>query len=89
MTYTLQEKEPSTELNLLYSRIHEGISWLTSHDPTGAFHFWFQSGISPLAAMPAQTDERKAEYRTYHAARTLWERLWAKMRAMERKEGIQ
>ena len=66
-------------------RVEKGINWLTEHDPTGAFHLWFTSKITPYSPMPAQTPERIAQYRTYYAARVLWERLWL---AMEKEEKV-
>lgn len=81
----LHIEEPSPELADVYARVEKGIAWLTEHDPSGAFHLWFESKISPIAPMPAQSDDRRAEYAAYHQARTLFERLWRKMVALENR----
>lgn len=77
---------PSDELVAVYGRIEAGMAWLVEHDPTGSFHLWFESALTPLAPMPAQAPERRADWSAYHGARSLWERLWRKMVSLEKKE---
>lgn len=76
----------SDDLDELYARVENGIRWLTEHDPTGAFHFWFQSGITPASPMPAHDgiDDAKERYTAYHSARSHFEILWGRMVRLER-----
>jgi DNA polymerase III psi subunit len=71
------------QLQAVYDRVEKGIAWLTANDPTGAFHLWFQSGIQPFAAMPAQEEARREDYRKYHKNRTVFESLWRQMENLE------
>lgn len=73
------------ELDEIYIRVEKGIAWLTEHDPTGSFHFWFESGLTSLSPMPAQADTRREDWAAYYSARVIFERLWKKMTALEKK----
>lgn len=73
----------SAELDAVEERIEKGVAWLTEHDPTGAFHFWFESGISPHSTMPRATDKQKEGYRQYHKQRLLFKALWEQMERLE------
>lgn len=73
----------SPELEALQVRIGNGIAWLTEHDPTGAFHLWYEAGLTRLSPMPAQDEGRRAEWRAYYDARVTFERLWQEMETME------
>ena len=81
-------KDPSPQLQALYERVEKGIAWLTEHDPTGAFHLWYQGGLAPNSPMPAQDANRQADWRAYFAQRERWEGLWRQMHRLERQEGI-
>lgn len=74
-----------TEIDELEERVAKGIGWLSSHDPDGAFHFNFVSGILPRSPKPAWSPERIQAYTDYHKARTVWEQLYAKLDRAERK----
>ena len=67
-------------------RVARGIGWLIEHDPDGVFHFWFESGITARSPLPAQDENRKAEWERYWTQRTLWERLDAECRKLDGKE---
>lgn len=77
--------EPVSELDALVDRYASGIAWLSSHDPTGAFYVWFQSGILPHHPMPAQSEDRRADYKAWFEAFRLWLALDAKIERLERK----
>lgn len=76
----------SPELRGLWQRVAAGIAWLTEHDPAGAFHFWFQGGLTPSSAMPRQNDEAIEAWRRYYRQRRIWEELWKQMERLERTE---
>jgi hypothetical protein len=59
----------------LEARWVAGVEWLTAHDESGAFHFWYTAGIRPEHKKPVQSDERSRAYKVYYDARELWERL--------------
>lgn len=59
----------------LRERVAKGIDWLVAHDPSGAFHHWFEAGLSPLSPMPGQGEDRRKEWQEYHRQRTRWERM--------------
>lgn len=63
-------------------RIAKGITWLTDHDQSGAFHFWYESGIKPRDQKPSQPEERVRLYEEYYNARELWEKLWRRLQRM-------
>jgi len=68
------ESPAAMPLLKLQEKVGKGITWLTEHDPTGAFYLWFQSGILP-DAMPAQSAEVKEAYRAYRSAMAYWKSL--------------
>lgn len=79
----------SPELAEVYERIVKGIAWLVEHDPLGAFHFWFESGIGPRAPMPGMDrnhPETREKWVEYYTNRGLFEKLWAKMVRLEAAE---
>lgn len=78
----------SPELLAVEERVEKGIRWLVEHDPTGAFHLWFSSGLTPSSPMPAQAPERREEWAAYFKQRRIFEALWSTMVAMEKREGI-
>jgi hypothetical protein len=59
----------------LAKRVAAGIEWIRDHDPEGAFHVWFISGISPSSPLPAHEDSRREDYAAYHRNRRLLEEL--------------
>lgn len=78
------------ELEALQIRVGNGIEWLVQHDPSGAFHFWFEAGLTPLSPMPAHDgadDDTRERWRAYYNARVIYERLEAELMALEAKEG--
>lgn len=77
---------PSDQLTKLYDRIEKGMTWLTEHDPTGAFHLWHKAGLAPNSPMPAQDQERKDDWRAYFQQRERWEALWRQMVRLEKQE---
>ena len=70
----------------LEERVAKGIAWLTDHDQSGAFHFWYESGIKPRDQKPSQPEDRVHAYEEYYNARDLWERLWKRFQRLT-KEG--
>lgn len=70
-------------MTVLAERVANGIGWLTEHDPTGAFHLWFEGGLLPGTPMPAQSEEVQEAYREYYKARVTWERLYKAHEAEE------
>lgn len=75
------------DLETLWRRSEEGIRWLTAHDPDSSFHLWYEARIVPGTPMPAQTDERQAEYREYYRARDLWEKIETRIKNVEMQQG--
>lgn len=80
----------SPELEAIQVRVANGISWLSEHDDGGAFHIWFESGLTANSPMPGQRGdpERVAAWQAYYKQRRIWEQLWKAMTDMERKEGL-
>jgi len=62
-------------LTTLRGRVAQGLTWLAEHDPTGAFHFWYEAGLTPRSPMPAQDEDRRADWTAWHQARRLWGEL--------------
>lgn len=69
----------------LGEKVGRGIVWLGEHDPDGAFHLWFKSGLTERSPMPGQADERREEWQRYYRQRVIWERLDAQYAEMERR----
>lgn len=78
----------SEALQAIYARVEKGIGWLVDHDPDGAFHAWYQAGITPASKKPAQPPEVVEAYAVYFPQRELFEKLWRQMVVLERKEGV-
>lgn len=83
--------EPSDELVAIYERVEKGLVWLCEHDPDGSFHLWYESRIPTYAQTAAEKADpdrmaRRHAYAEYHGGRDTFERLWAKMVALEKKE---
>lgn len=70
----------------LEARVAAGMTWLTEHDPTGAFHFWFKAGLTKSSPMPAQAPERREDWIDYYEQRVLWERLYAECERLDAAE---
>lgn len=77
----------SPELEALQRRVGNGIDWLTEHDLSGAFHLWFEAGLTRISPMPAQDEDRRAAWQAYYAARVTFERLERECAALEKTEG--
>lgn len=80
----LTAEQAAAELPGLYARVESGVNWLVEHDPTGAFHMWFESGLTSLSPMPAQDGDRRDQWRAYYSARLVFEQLWRKMVTLEK-----
>lgn len=72
-------------LTTLQRRVADGITWLSEHDPTGAFHFWFESGLTPRSPMPVQDEARREEWAAWHKARQLWGALDRELLALDKR----
>lgn len=71
------------DIEALAKRYEAGIAWITERDPRGAFYFMYESGIRPHHPMPAQTEERRADYTAYCHALEVWRALDRKLHRME------
>lgn len=76
----------SEQLDRLAERVGNGITWLTEHDPTGAYHLWFTGRILPSSPKPGSTPEMAEGYRAYYPARVAFEQLFSAMEREEQKE---
>lgn len=63
----------------LAAKVGRGMTWLTEHDPDGAFHLWFKSGLTERSPMPAQSEDRREAWIGYCRQRTIWEKLDARL----------
>lgn len=70
----------------LEQRVAKGIEWLTEHDPSGSFHLWFTWRLTPRSPMPAQSEDRRAEWTHYYRQRAIWEQLDAECRRLDKEE---
>lgn len=82
--------EAQPDLVEAWERVGRGITWLSEHDPAGAFHIWWQSGLTPSSPMPAHRDDPEyvAAWRAYYKQRRIWEQLWDQMVKLEKRDGI-
>lgn len=67
----------------LETRVVNGMAWLAAHDQNGAFHLWFQSGLTAHTPLPAQGEAVREEWQRYYKQRLIWEQLDAQLLAME------
>lgn len=67
----------------LSERVGRGMTWLAEHDPSGAFHIWFTSGLTASTPLPAQDADRREAWQRYYRQRVIWEQLDEQYRTME------
>lgn len=68
----------------LAEKVGRGMTWLAEHDPDGAFHLWYSSGLTANTPLPAQGAERREEWQRYYKQRRIWEQLDEQLMRMPR-----
>lgn len=74
-------------LTVINERIGKGMEWLTTHDPHGAFHFWYKAGLTARSPMPSHDEVTVADWKRYYANRVTFEDLMKRADRLEREKG--
>jgi hypothetical protein len=75
------------EVVALEKRVANGISWLSEHDPVGAFYAWWQAGLTPLSLLPAHeaTPEVRVQWTAWYNAKLVYDKLDKKLAYAEER----
>lgn len=75
------------EIVALELRVAAGITWLSEHDPKGAFYAWWQAGLTPLSPLPAHeaTPEVREWFKAWYDAKLIWDKLDKKLAVVEER----